>query len=178
MKRVRYAIGAAALAPAAMGTLPVAAHAATVSGAAKAKTKSVVLDHTGVTPDLTSCVASVPFAASSTGSLITKFTGYEEILVAKDVCVGTLYANRHFLNKNCVNMTFHVKYKGGTSTYTNRICGNKNSTISTQHTFRKEFPAFADGGANYVEVSVTSTYSNQIGVLISSHGALIGGRIT
>jgi hypothetical protein len=175
MKRVRYAFGVVALAPAVVAATPAAAHAAATNHVPRGKT--VHLDHPAATTGLTSCVASRVFSASSTGSLVTKMTGFYDNFVHGDICVGTIYVTRHFINKNCVTFHMKVRYASGTTTPTSsRVCASfAGQNRQLTHTFREEFPGYNWAGGKWVEVSVSSNYGFT-GVLISSQGDLIGAQ--
>lgn len=159
MKRVKYALGAAAFTPAIAGAVAVPATAATANtGTAPSAAKAVSLRHAAAA--LSSC--TVP------SSDVTRWTGLTSTWNAlsiwhqgnawgSKVCIGTVRVQRRFLNQNCVGMEFTVigKHTSSALRGTQSACAPKGSIKTFQHVFRKEFPV----GPHGVTVIVQSRYA-------------------
>jgi len=163
MKRVRYAIGAAGLLPAAIGGM---AHAETLPSAAsatKAKTVSTYFAATRVGSGSCKGTNSVGYHVNS---LIQGLTIFYATTSFGAICIGTMEARRHFLNHNCVTITFTVAYGGsGTNASSSSIrrltnrCGNAGSTKTFESGFRHSYPPYYK--TDYVSACVSSTYTTK-----------------
>jgi hypothetical protein len=127
MKRVRYVIGAAGLAPVALtGAVLPTAHAVAAPRAASQAAKTVSLHHAGaVTPDA-GCTGKTEVQMKHVGDLKGHFWYTNQAVEVSGtflpgVCIGTIVASMYFTKNLC--KTVSVKVSAASAHRFKNICG-------------------------------------------------------
>jgi hypothetical protein len=156
MKRVRYVIGAAGLAPVALtGAVLPTAHAVAAPQAASQAAKTVSLHHAGaVTPDA-SCTGKTEVNLKQTGNIKAHFWyTYDAVeqggVFQPGTCIGTIVASMYFTKNLCKTVSVRVD-KAEANRFKN-ICG------TAGHWYHMSWGLHANVASRPVSVCEDSTF--------------------